>query len=364
MNKEVLIVTTEFPPGPGGIGSHAYSMARALQAKGVEVTVVSPADYVTREEAENFDKKQLFEIVRYDRTKRFHYLKRFTTASKHVKQNVILSGKFALWIGLWLSIRHPKIHTIGILHGSEVQPSSLFDKILTHLSIAALKNVVAVSSFTKGLIPRWAVKNKTVAVIPNGIHPDEFGAETDTINLIGNPRILTVGNVTPRKGQHRVIKAMPEILKRFPQAHYHIVGLPTFKDKFLELSKDLGVEEAITFHGKIEKHEDVYHFYRSADVFMILSENQKDGDCEGFGIVILEAGCFGLPSIGATGSGIVDAIDDGVSGCLVDGNDASQICDAIEKIEKNKESMSVAARDFALNHDWNTIILDIIKLMK
>ena len=363
MKKEVLIVATEFPPGPGGIGSHAYSMAKALHSKDVEVTVVSPADYVTKDEARNFDKKQAFTIVRYDRSQRFHYLKRFSTATKNVKPNVILSGKFALWIGLWLKIRHPKINTIGILHGSEVKPSNLFDRILTHLSIASLNKVVAVSLFTKSLIPKWTIKKKTVEVIPNGIHPEEFDNGIEKIELVGNPSLLTVGSVSPRKGQHRVIKAMPEILKRYPQAHYHIVGLPVYKDGFAKLAKDLGVEHAVTFHGKIEKHEDVYRFYRSADVFMILSENQKDGDCEGFGIVILEAGCFGLPSIGAKGSGIEDAIDDGVSGYLVDGNDVAQICDAIKKIEKNKETMSVGAYSFALNHDWNNIIMDIIKLM-
>lgn len=364
MNKEILIVATEFPPGPGGIGSHAFSMARALYAKGYSVTVVAPADFVTKEEVVEFDSRQDFTIVRYDRTERFHYLKRFKVVARHIRSNVILSGKFALWIGLWLGIRFRKCNRIAILHGTEVRPSNLFDRIMTHLSIASMTKVVAVSSFTKSLIPKWTIKNKEVSIIPNGINPEEFGEDDDKVELIGNPSLLTVGNVTPRKGQHRVIKAMPEILKKFPEAHYHIVGLPTYKDQFHQLAQSLGVEQAITFHGKIKSREDLYRLYRSSDVFMILSENQKDGDCEGFGIVVLEAGYFDLPSIGATGSGIVDAIEDGKSGYLVDGNDAKCICEALVKIMQNKDELRKGAKAFAIAHNWNTIINDIIKLFR
>lgn len=364
MKKEVLIVATEFPPGPGGIGSHAFSMARALCAKGYSVTVVAPADYVTEEEVVDFDHRQNFTIVRYDRTERLHYLKRFNVASSHIKPNVILSGKYALWIGLWLGIRFRKINRIAILHGTEVRPSNLFDRVMTHLSIASMSKVVAVSSFTKSLIPQWTIKNKSVSIVPNGINPEEFGDNADKIELNGTPSLLTVGNVTPRKGQHQVIKALPEILKKYPDAHYHIVGLPTYKEQFLKLAKSLGVEQSITFHGKIQKREDLYRFYRSSDVFMILSENQKDGDCEGFGIVVLEAGFFDLPSIGATGSGIVDAIDDGKSGYLVAGNDAKGICEALDKIMQNKENLRKGAKQFAIAHDWNIIINDIIKLFR
>lgn len=364
MNNEVLIVATEFPPGPGGIGSHAFSMARALCAKGFRVNIVAPADYVTEDEVVDFDHRQIFNIVRYDRAERFHYLKRFRVASRHIKHNVILTGKYALWIGLWLGIRFPKVNRIAILHGTEVRPSFFFDRVMTHLSIASMSKVVAVSSFTKSLIPNWTIKNKDVSIVPNGINPEEFDDRVNRMELIGTPALLTVGNVTPRKGQHRVIKAMPEILKKYPDVHYHIVGLPTYKDQFLKLAQSLGVEQSITFHGKIKQREDLYRFYQSSDVFMILSENQKNGDCEGFGIVVLEAGYYGLPSIGATGSGIVDAISDGESGYLVNGDDAKGICETIDKVMQNKENLREGAKAFAIEHDWNIIINDIIKLFK
>ena len=47
--------------------------------------------------------------------------------------------------------------------------------------------------------------------------------ESVPLNLQGSPILLTVGGVTPRKGQHRVIRALPEIIRSYPQACYHIV---------------------------------------------------------------------------------------------------------------------------------------------
>ena len=77
MKKEVLIVSQEFPPGPGGIGSHAYSMAKSFHEKGIDVTVVASMDYVTPQQVEAFDNKQPFKVVRFDRNEKFHFIKRF-----------------------------------------------------------------------------------------------------------------------------------------------------------------------------------------------------------------------------------------------------------------------------------------------
>lgn len=39
LHKKIIIISTEFPPGPGGIGSHAYSLTEALSNKGWEMDV-------------------------------------------------------------------------------------------------------------------------------------------------------------------------------------------------------------------------------------------------------------------------------------------------------------------------------------
>ncbi|MDE6121213.1 MAG: glycosyltransferase family 4 protein [Muribaculaceae bacterium] len=365
MNKDVLIVASEFPPGPGGIGNHAFSMAKAFDRKGFNVVVVACGDFVDKDTIERFDSRQTFRIVRYkDAGFGLKYLLRLMTIAKNLRPNIILSGKFSLWMALWIKMFSRKSNLTSILHGTEVNLPNSFLRRLTHKSIATADNIVAVSNYTRDLLPDWILRHRDVHVIPNGIDLTDIPDPKDAGILKGKPAILTVGNVTPRKGQHRVIKALPEILKKYPDAHYHIVGLPTYKNDFYELAKSLGVEKSVTFHGRAESFDQVCSFYKAADVFAILSENQSDGDCEGFGIVILEAGYFFLPAIGAKGCGIEDAIRNGANGCLVDGDDKEEIAEAIKTITDRYDSFAKGARAWALDHDWNNIVNDLIKLMK
>ena len=187
--------------------------------------------------------------------------------------------------------------------------------------------------------------------------------ESVPLNLQGSPILLTVGGVTPRKGQHRVIRALPEIIRSYPQACYHIVELPIYQKQFEELAIQCGVQEHIVFHGVCPTWEKLTEYYKAADLFMLLSENQKNGDVEGFGIVALEAGFFSLPVIGAKGCGIDDAIDDGRSGILVNGDNATEICNAMTKILADKSSFKQRSKVWAEQHDWNIVIEDFIRIL-
>lgn len=364
MNRKVLIVASEFPPGPGGIGSHAFSMAKAFYAHGIKVTVIANADYVTEQQAKEFDSLQPFTVIRYSKNGVSKYIKRFLLVSKYAKGNVFFSGWSSLLIGLWINLFKRDVNSICILHGTEVNVKNKVLRKLTQHAIDSCDVIVAVSDFTKHLLPHWILKKREISVVPNGIDISGFKDVNDTIELSGNPKLLTVGNVTPRKGQHRVIKALPEILKRYPEAHYHIVGLPSYKDQFQKLANDLGVSHAVTFHGRAAKFEDIFKYYKSADIFTILSENQPNGDCEGFGIVVLEAGYYNLPTIGAKGCGIADAVSEDFNGYLVDGDNGIEVTEAITRILANKERLKVGARKWAEDHDWNTIINDLINLLK
>jgi len=60
---------------------------------------------------------------------------------------------------------------------------------------------------------------------------------------------------------------------------------------------------------------------------------RADGDdTEGFGIVYLEANSFGKPVIAANVGGVPDAVEDGVSGLLVNPENEDEIAGAIIKL--------------------------------
>ena len=181
--------------------------------------------------------------------------------------------------------------------------------------------------------------------------------------LAGSPKLLTVGHVSPRKGQHRVIKALPRLIQIFPDIHYHIVGRPVYQEKLETLAKELQVEKYISFHGRVKQHGDLAQYYEAADVFMLLSENLPNGDVEGFGIVALEANSFGIPVIGARYCGVEDAVSHMKSGYLVDGNSEDEILEGLQYCLTRKDKLSQASIEWAESHDWSTLVKQYISLL-
>jgi phosphatidyl-myo-inositol dimannoside synthase len=369
--NKILLVSSEFPPGPGGIGNHAYSLSKELARNSIHTFVVCDADYVRWEDVEAFDSKlpANLTIKRVIRAGFKTYIRRIRYSFQIIKREkinrVIVSGRFSLWCGAIMKVIKPSIKLVAILHGSEVNAGRFFIREFTNWAIGKADVRVPVSEFTFSLLPD-TIKQKPYRIIPNGIDCSEFCAldlNSKKISLAGNPSLLTVGNVTPRKGQHRVINALPNLIKRFPEVHYHIVGLPTTQDKLTDLADQLGVSGHITFHGRLKSRDDLADMYKSADCFVILSENQEDGDVEGFGIVILEANYFGMPAIGALGCGIEAAIRQEFNGMLVDGDDGDQITIALADIMNSHSNFSRDAKSWANQHDWYVVVktyLDIL----
>jgi len=358
--KKILLISSEFPPGPGGIGYHAYSLCVSLVEIGIEIVVMSSADFVSINEVEAFDKIQKFEIIRYPRIGWRTYFQRFKMTYNYLKNNqidcIVLTGKFSLWQGWFVKKIFKNQKTLAILHGSEVNLKNGFLRKFTHNSIYAADILVAVSNFTKDILPDWIKSKREIKVIPNGIFLGEKLIDNELIYLAGFPKLITVGHVSPRKGQHRVIKALPELIKLFPEIQYHIVGRPVNQEKLENLADELGVKKHIQFHGRIKYHSDLSKYYNSADIFMLLSENQSDGDVEGYGIVALEANEHGLPVIGARFCGVEDAVYDGNSGYLVDGNNLEAICNAVVRCIEEKDRLSAGSMQWAEKHQWKEIV--------
>ena len=102
INKNVLIITSEFPPEPGGIGNHAYNIAKQLSMNNYTVTVVCDQRSKISNEKSLFDLNESFKIIRIKKQsiRILMYLNRIFQIFKHTYRNemIIASGKFPLWI--------------------------------------------------------------------------------------------------------------------------------------------------------------------------------------------------------------------------------------------------------------------------
>ncbi|MDT0557363.1 glycosyltransferase family 4 protein [Ichthyenterobacterium sp. W332] len=363
LNKHIVIVSSEFPPQPGGIGNHAFNLALYLTKAHYEVSVITDQRSISGADEHNFDRAQPFSVYRVKRYsfRIIMYLRRIIKTYKSLKKAdyVIATGKFSLWNVAFLSLFR-KVKSIAVIHGTEVNFKPTLLRKSIDFALKRMDHIIAVSHYTKTLISHL---NLEVSVIPNGINLESWTKnELTEIELKGHPTLTTVGRVSSRKGQLNVIKQLPELINKFPNIHYHCVGIPTEAHNFFNIAKQHKVETHITFHGNVDQKH-LQHILKATDIFVMLSSESKTGDVEGFGIAILEANALGIPAIGSKGCGIEDAIDDKTSGVLIESNNPKALINAIELINNNTLRFKKEARNWAKSHDWSHIILPYTELL-
>ena len=361
--SRVFIYASEFPPckGSGGIGNHAYNLARMFKANKFLVQVLSESFFVKDNlYPENDSYFKVFYIKRwkgfiYTYFARLYYLIKFSRQS----DLVIISGAVPIVFSLFLKILYIKKPICIVAHGTELTLGGRLKLFLTHLSLSYAQYLVAVSNYTKSFIPK-SVREKVV-VIPNGYYIPVEAEKKRNLNR-NELVLLTVGSISYRKGQLNVIRALPEILKSHPNLVYRIVGSMGLREEIEAIATELKVKDRVVFLGKVD-NEELYKSYCEADIFLMLSEHTNDGDFEGFGIAILEANHFGIPAIGSIGTGIEDAIKDGYNGKLVDPKNVTQIAVAVNEIMQEYKSYSDRAQEWALNHRWERIFPQYLRMI-
>ena len=166
-------------------------------------------------------------------------------------------------------------------------------------------------------------------VIGSGIDPEQFhrpAGHPRPSQADGVPRIVLVGRCVEFKGIEYAVRAMPLILARRP-AILEVYGDGPLLPGLRSLAGELGVGHAVNFHGQV-RHDDVPRAMWSGDLFLIPSIVDSLGRTEGFGAVVLEAMCAGLPVVASRVGGIVDIVSK-ERGVLVAEKDPGQIADAV-----------------------------------
>lgn len=320
------------------------------------VTVVADQRSPGREDFD-FDGALDFEVlrIRLHRLRFLMYLQRCVLVFKLIQHHplIIATGKFPLWLVGFYSLFFKRTY-LAVIHGSEVNLRHHLFRVLTDCSLKRFHGVIAVSRYTQSLVSSLGLK--AVTVIPNAMDPHDWDLNAKVpMDLKGFPKLLTVGRLSDRKGQLEVIKHLPKLITVYPELHYHCVGIAAEGARFMAVAETLGVASHVTFHGPKTQAE-LKGYYQACDVFVMLSRPTESGDVEGFGIAILEANYFGLPAIGATGSGIEDAIVDGDNGLLIPYDYSDGFVSAVQSLLKDKEGFETRAKAWASEHDWAKIV--------
>ncbi|MFM7410853.1 MAG: glycosyltransferase [Actinomycetota bacterium] len=158
--------------------------------------------------------------------------------------------------------------------------------------------------------------------------------------------IVGVSRLVPRKGFDTAIAAVARMARARPNLELVIAGAGRDEGRLARLARDRGAP--VRFLGRVS-FEDLPLLYGCADVFAMLCRNRWLGlEQEGFGIVFLEAAACGVPQVAGSSGGAADAVDDGVTGIVVDDPDnVDEVVVAFERLlddEAVRRAMGAAAR--------------------
>lgn len=156
-----------------------------------------------------------------------------------------------------------------------------------------------------------------------------------------------------RKNVEGVIRAVALLAPEL-NLSYTIVGDGEDRDRLESLSHELGVADKVKFTGRVAVGE-LLTLYAHADLF-VLTPVATDIDIEGFGIVYNEASASGVPVLGSSAGGAIDAISDGTNGILIPKSTPTDIASGIRHFLDRRELITEdRCRHFAEQFRWGTI---------
>jgi glycosyltransferase involved in cell wall biosynthesis len=152
---------------------------------------------------------------------------------------------------------------------------------------------------------RLEIEPERIRLIRNGAGPFAVD-ETSAPEISGSPLICSVGRLERYKGHHRVVEAMPYLLRSSPGAHLAIVGRGPFERSLRQLVSRLGVDDAVTITSYDESERGkLGALVRSSDVVTLLSEYEANP------VSVMEAIALGRKVVVADTSGLTELASHG-----------------------------------------------------
>ncbi len=169
------------------------------------------------------------------------------------------------------------------------------------------------------------------------------------------PTVLFVGKVVEKKGLPYLLRAMPKVRARVPDARLVVAGAGPQLARAEALARELGLDGATSFVGP-QGHDELKSIYNAADVLAVPSVVARDGETEGMPTVILEAFAAACPVVGSRVAGIPEFVRDGETGFLAEPADADDLAAKIvETLELGRDRFAARCMAAAAGRDFKIL---------
>ena len=169
------------------------------------------------------------------------------------------------------------------------------------------------------IIEEYSLDESQIGMVYNGIDLSNCKSKV-AFDSSDNIKLLHVGRFNHQKNHEGIIRAFAKVLQTYPNAHLDLYGMGELKDTCIKLVEELSIAANVSFCGTTS---DIYSVMHDCDIFLLCSHY------EGMPITLIEAMATKLPIVATSVGGVVDMIDDGISGLLC----SDDIDDIAEKLK-------------------------------
>jgi phosphatidyl-myo-inositol dimannoside synthase len=338
VSGRTLLITNDFPPRPGGIQQFVHNLA-VRQPPGSLVVYSS-----TWRGADAFDAEQPYPVIREDTS----VLLPTRAVARRAARIAVEHGCDRVWFGAaaplgllagGLRRRAGVRRAVGLTHGHEVGWAALPGARTLLRRLARDVDVLTfLTEYQRSRLDRAVGRLTELERLAPGVDTDLFSPSVSgeavraRYGLTGRPVVVCVSRLVPRKGQDTLIRAMPAIRRRVPDAALLLVSGGPYRSALRRLAQRSGVAEHVVFTGSVPWADLPAHF-AAGDVFAMPCRTRRRGlDVEGLGIVYLEASAMGLPVVAGDSGGAPDAVLEDETGYVVSGVDVDGVADRIGAI--------------------------------
>ena len=353
-----IVITTQcFAPDVGGIENLMTGLATTLAARGHQVLVLADRPRGSRAD----DSGHPFTVRRFGGPRPWRRRRKARYLNRLLQHGEALHLIADSWKSLELLQRHASVRVLCLAHGMELPLAPSPRKRRRIRRALAGCRVIANSRYTAGRAAPF-LEDVPVTVIPPGVNPPPGPGAGDSGRvqqaLDGRrPRLISVARLQPHKGLDQVIKALPGMIRLFPQLVYIILGEGPDRDRLQRLITDCGVSGHVILAGTVDAKQRTA-WLGASDVFVLPGRPAGDR-IEGFGIAFMEAGWLGLPAIAGRDGGGGEAVLQRETGLVCDGADAGAVFDALHELlsdEALRHRLGAAAAQRAHDFSWDRIV--------
>lgn len=214
-----------------------------------------------------------------------------------------------------------------------------------------MERVMTVSDCSRqDIAAEYRIPENRMRVVGNGIHVDVFQPIAGAVR-VPNRLITTLSADQPLKGFRFLAEALALIRETHPDMELTVIGEPGQRTGTADRIRELGLDGAIEFTGRVEDHE-IAERYSRATLAVVPSLY------EGFGFPAGEAMACEVPLVSTRGGALPEVVgEDGQCGVLAEPGDAADLARAIREVlsmtEERRATMGAAGRRRVLeNFTW------------